>query len=375
MIYLDNAATDRYKPQCMFEALMRECSESSNPGRASHSDAIACAMRIGAVREDLQRLLGADDDFATVFCLGCTEALNLAILGLADELDGGAVVTTVTEHNSVLRPLRELSERRGVDIRIARPSEGLSVRASDIEPLLDDRVKAVIVNAVSNVTGIANDIDEIWRLCRSKDIITIVDGAQALGHVPLSLQGKSKLMLAAAGHKGLHGPQGVGFLVFDKSIPIKPIRFGGTGTESADLRQPRGIPEGFESGTLNAAAIIALGAAAKWTYANLDSITARLSALSESAQRGLSSIKGVRVLAPSRTGVLSFTVDGYDSAAIADYLNDNNIAVRAGLHCAPLMHEFLGTSDGGAVRVGIGFCNTPYHIEKLVRCMRLFCKR
>lgn len=375
MIYFDNAATSRFKPQCMFEAMIRECSESANPGRGTHADSIACAMRVAEARDGILALLGADETYAGVFTSGCTEALNLALFGLRDVLRGKAVVTTVTEHNSVLRPLNALAAEYGVNVRVASPSEGLSVTADDIAALVDDEVKLVAVNAVSNVTGVANDIQKICDLCASKGIWMLIDGAQALGHIRLSLSGKKGVMLAVAAHKGLHGPQGVGMLVFDRSIPLSPIRAGGTGTDSLNLVQPHDIPEGFESGTINAVGIAGMYASAKWTYANFDAINSRIASLSETACRGLSSIKGVKLVAQPRSGVISFTVSGYDSSEIADYLDDNNIAVRAGYHCAPLMHKFLGTADTGTVRVGIGFCNTPYHIEKLVRVMRLFVGR
>lgn len=375
MIYLDNAATSRFKPQCMFEVMMRECSESANPGRGTHSDALACAARTDAAREGMLSLLGADENYAGVFTSGCTEALDLALFGLKGYLDGGTVVTTVTEHNSVLRPLEKLRSEAGVKVVFAKPSQGLSVTADDVAPLLDKSVRLVAVNAVSNVTGLANDVYKICDLCAQRGIFTLIDGAQGAGHVPPPLSNRRGVMYALAAHKGLHGPQGVGMLIFDRDIPLDPIRYGGTGTDSLSLVQPRGIPEGFESGTVNACGIAGMYAAARWTHLNFDQINARIAALSESACRGLSSIKGLKVIAESRSGVISFTLNGFDPSEIADYLNDNNIAVRAGLHCAPLMHRFLGTEETGAVRVGIGFCNTPYHIEKLVRTLRLLVGR
>ena len=375
MIYLDNAATSRFKPQCMFEAMMRECSESANPGRGTHADAIACAERVNGAREGMLTLLGADENYAGVFTSGCTEALDLALFGLKEYLSGGVVVTTVTEHNSVLRPLDSLRREAGVKVVYASPSEGLCVTAEDVAPLLTDDVKLVAVNGMSNVTGVVNDVAKICDLCAQKNIIVLVDGAQSAGHAAPPLAGRRGVMYAIAAHKGLHGPQGVGMLVFDKDIPLKPIRAGGTGTDSLSLVQPDGIPEGFESGTLNACGIAGMYAAAKWTYANFETINSRIAALSESACRALSSIKGVKTLASARSGVTSFTVSGFDSSEVADALDDNNIAVRAGLHCAPLMHRFLGTETTGTVRVGIGFCNTPYHIEKLVRTVRLLVGR
>lgn len=374
MIYFDNAATARFKPQCMYDAMFRELTESSNPGRASHKDAIACASRVNSARRELAALFGAGDK-ALVFTSGCTEALNLAILGLKDLLAGAHVAATVTEHNSVLRPLEKLREDAGVRISYAKPSDGVSVSAADVEKVLEKDTALVAVNCASNVTGALNRIDEIADLCEKKGLYLLLDGAQALGHIRIDLSRRKGVMLAAAGHKGLHGPQGSGFLIFDKDVPLSPIRFGGTGTESESPVQPKGIPEGFESGTLNAAAIAGLAASAKWTYDNFEKINARVAALSESLERGLRSLNGAKVYSSSPLGVLSFNVSGYDSTEIADYLDDNGVAVRSGLHCAPLMHSFLGTLDTGTVRMSLGYDNMPYHVERAIRLMRLFCAR
>ena len=347
MIYLDNAATSRFKPKCMFDAMFCQLGDSANPGRGGHNDSLDCAIKINDTRATLKALVGAGDDYHLVFTSGCTEALNLAIFGyLADNI-GGNVVTTVFEHNSVLRPLNNLLSRKVIDeIRYVSPSDpSQCVTAEDIAKLTDKDTRLIVVNHVSNVTGATADVERIGELAN-----------------------------AAAGHKGLHGSQGTGFLVFRKDMRIRPIRFGGTGTFSDSLIQPEDAPEGLESGTMNTAGIIGLGASAKWTYDNFEKINSHINYLASQALYGLSKIDKVKVYTKTLSGVISFNVKDVDSSEVADFLNDNEIAVRNGLHCAPLAHRFLGTEKQGTVRMSIDYNNNAYHISRILDVLEKFCK-
>ncbi len=376
MIYLDNAATSKFKPRCMFDAMFCRLSDSANPGRGGHNDSLDCAIMVNDARATLKTLFGADDDYHIVFTSGCTEALNLAIFGyLADNI-GGNVVTTVFEHNSVLRPLNNLLQRNVIDgIRYVSPSDpSQCVSAEDVAKYVDGNTRLIAVNHVSNVTGATADIERIGELANSMNIPLLVDGAQSLGHKRLNV-GKNKIsMLAAAGHKGLHGSQGAGFLIFRKDMKVRPIRFGGTGTFSDSLIQPEDAPEGLESGTMNTAGVIGLGAAAQWTYDNFDKINSHIGYLASQALYGLSKIDGITVYTKTLSGVISFNVNGVDSSEVADYLNDNEIAVRNGLHCAPLAHRFLGTEKQGTVRMSIGYNNNAYHVSRTLDVLEKFCK-
>ncbi len=376
MIYLDNAATSKFKPKCMFDAMFCQLGDSANPGRGGHNDSIDCAIKIDDTRACLKGIFGADENYNLVFTSGCTEALNLALFGYLSEGTGGNVVTTVFEHNSVLRPLNRLLHKRTIDeIRYAAPCDSaMSTTANDIEKLTDANTRLIVVNHVSNVTGATADIEAIGAFAKSRNIPFLTDCAQSAGHKKIDVKKCNVSMLACAGHKGLHGSQGTGFLIFSKDVKIHPIRFGGTGTFGESLIQPEDAPEGLESGTMNTAGIIGLGEAAKWTYENFERINRHVAYLSSKTLYGLSGIKGVEVYTKTLSNVISFNISGADSSDVADFLNDNEIAVRNGLHCAPLAHRFLGTSERGTVRISIDYNNNAYHITRLLDVIEKYCK-
>ncbi len=376
MIYLDNAATSKFKPKCMFDAMFCQLGDSANPGRGGHNDSLDCAIKINDTRAALKALTGAGDDYELVFTSGCTEALNLAIFGYLSDKKGGNVVTTVFEHNSVLRPLNRLLQTDAIDgIRYVSPSDpSQSITASDIAAATDDDTRLIVVNHVSNVNGATAEIEGIGAFAKSRKIPFLVDGAQSLGHLRADMKKCNISMLAGAGHKGLHGSQGTGFLIFSDDIKLRPIRFGGTGTSSNSLIQPEDAPEGLESGTMNTAGIIGLGAAAKWTYENFERINRHIAYLSSQTLYGLSKIPCVEIYTKTLSGVISFNVRGVDSTDVADYLNDNDVAVRSGLHCAPLAHKFLGTENRGTVRISLGYNNNSYHVSRTLEVIEKFCK-
>lgn len=376
MIYLDNAATSKFKPKCMFDAMFCQLGDSANPGRGGHNDSIDCAIKIADAREYLASAAGADDGYELVFTSGCTEALNLAIFGYLQSERGGNAVTTVFEHNSVLRPLNKLLGDGVIDgIRYAEPSDpSHRISAGDIEKLVDGNTRLIVINHVSNVTGATADVEGIGAFAASRGIPFLVDSAQSFGHKKIDVKKCNISMLAAAGHKGLHGSQGTGFLIFSKDLKIKPIRFGGTGTFSESLAQPEEPPEGLESGTLNTAGIIGTGAAAKWTMENFAEINRHVAYLSSQMLYGLSKIPGIVVYTKTLSDVIAFNVGKVDSTDVADYLNDNDVAVRSGLHCAPLAHRFLGTEKQGAVRISIGYNNNAYHVSRTLEVLQKFCK-
>lgn len=376
MIYLDNAATSKFKPKCMFDAMFCQLGDSANPGRGGHNDSLDCAIKINDTRSALKALTGADDGYGLVFTSGCTEALNLAIFGYLCDKKGANVVATVFEHNSVLRPLERLVRQNVLkEVRYASPSDpSQSVSADDVAKLADADTAMIIVNHVSNVNGATADVEGIGAFAKDRNIPFLVDGAQSLGHLRVNVKKCNISMLAGAGHKGLHGSQGTGFLIISDDIKLHPIRFGGTGTFSESLLQPEDVPEGLESGTMNTAGIIGLRAAAEWTYDNFDRINRHIAYLSSQTLYGLSKIKDVEIYTKTLSGVISFNVRGKDSTDVADYLNDNDVAVRSGLHCAPLAHDFLGTKDRGTVRISLGYNNNSYHVSRTLELIEKYCK-
>jgi len=369
MIYLDNAATSRYMPIEVLNAYVGECAKKSNPGRGGHSDSIDSGLKVFHARERLNAFFN-NINGECVFTKNCTEALNLAILGTAKK---GRVVTTVTEHNSVLRPLSYLTRKKQIEVSYARPDDSGAVTWDSVKPLLTDDTYLVIVNCCSNVTGKENDYQGIFEECSNRGILTLADGAQIAGHKRFDMQKTNCDMFATSGHKGLLGMQGTGALLFSKKIKINPIIYGGTGTDSIMTFQPCSYPESLEAGTLNTAGICALQKAVEWCDKNLERVAYKNKSLSQTVIDGLSELNRVKIYSSANTsGIVSFIIKGIDSESIADHLNENRVAVRAGLHCAPLMHKHLGTLSSGLVRVSVGYDNDYKQVNYFLKVMQKY---
>ena len=366
MIYFDNAATSRYKPKYVLKAVKNVLKRSANPGRGSHDEAIRGAMTVGRTRDEVLRFVGAKRA-NVVFTKNCTEALNLAILGTAKP--GAHVVTTVLEHNSVLRPLYMLQKEGLISLSVVEGAGG-RITAQDISKSITDKTHLVAVTGMSNVTGFAPPLAEIGEVCVKRGVKLLVDGAQALGHLPLSFDKIGIDLLCGAGHKALHGMMGSGFLVYSKRIFIDPLLYGGTGTESDNLYQPKDPPESLEAGTLNLPAIAALKEGIKWTKAHFKEVNDRIAALSRFLHEAVKKM-GYEVRSVAGSPILSFALADADSGVIADILNQEyGIAVRAGLHCAPLIHKALGSDKKGLVRVSLGANNTMREAKHLLFALR-----
>ncbi|MBO4534602.1 MAG: aminotransferase class V-fold PLP-dependent enzyme, partial [Clostridia bacterium] len=289
MIYLDHAATARYLPVGVVKEYVKVASAKCNPGRGSYREAVDLGLKVYRVRESIKRYLHAPRH-EVAFCKNCTEALNLAIRGYLTH--GGRVVTTVTEHNSVLRPLHHLTEEGKITyVTVAPSSPDKGVEASAIERALTPDTALVVVNLVSNVTGVSNDVPAIGALLSRRGIPLLVDGAQGVGHIPVDVAAWGVDMLACPAHKGLHGLSG-GFLLTNRSLA--PLLYGGTGTASQSLRQPHGV-DGWEAGTQDYAGICALGKGVEWTYAHLDRLISHEEGLISYLSEELSTIERVHI--------------------------------------------------------------------------------
>ena len=362
MIYLDNAATARYVPIEVMRAYIGAVNRKANASRGAHTDSVWLGLQIYRVREEIKRFVD-NPQAQVVFTKNCTEALNLAIRSVPS---GAHVVTTVTEHNSVLRPLHEMARKGKITLDLVSPrARTAGVAKGDVEAALRPNTRLVVLNHVSNVTGIVNDVYGVGELCSERAIPYLVDAAQSLGHFPLSMRRMGCDMLAAPAHKGAHGLQGVGFLVFNKNIRIKPLLYGGTGTDSVNVYQPMSFPEGLEAGTLDGAGICALGAGLRWTEAHLQRIEAKERAYTERLAERLEDIGGLTVWR-GESGIVSVYGRGISSAALADKLSEAGVATRAGLHCAPLLHRFLGTQSEGMVRFSAGYANHLREVDRVV---------
>lgn len=360
-IYFDNSATSRFKPRSVIHAIKHELKNSANPGRGGHAPALAAGEKVEYTREIISEYVKKPH---AVFTKNCTEALNLAILGRRPK---GEILTTVYEHNSVLRPLETLRER-GVKIAYLKAQDRI-LTPELIRKNISTNVSLAIISEMNNVTGDIQDIDSLGAVLKEYGIPLVVDTAQSSGHVTPCYRNAS--CVCSAGHKGLHGPQGTGFLAFDSGFNLMPILFGGTGTESESLKQPRTPPEGYESGTLNTPSIAGLGEGVKWTKEHLVGIIKHTTALSEFLRSELEKIDGAILYTQNDNGVISFNLNDYGSTELAELLDAKfGIATRAGLHCAPLFHKALGTLKRGTVRISIGVNNTLKDAEALICALK-----
>ena len=262
MIYLDNSASSYYKPQQVINAVANALQYlPANAGRSGHSEALKGAKLVLNARNKSAEFLGLTNG-NIIFTDNCTGAINMAIMGVVKK---GHIVTTVYEHNAVLRTLYALKNSGIISLSVAMPNERGQITADGVQKHLTEQTFMVVVNHISNVTGAINDIAGIGELCRKKGIIFLVDGAQSVGYEKVNMDEMKIDLLAVAPHKGLHAPQGVGVLAVRDGIDLKAVRFGGTGTESDKLSQPQTLPEGLEVGTLPIPAIAGLTSAIEWT--------------------------------------------------------------------------------------------------------------
>ena len=354
MIYLDNAATSRFKPKCVLDALIFDVTHSANSGRAGHDEAIDKSIRIQKCREYLLSVFGASDEYSLIFTKNCTEALNLAIFGIVK--GGERVLTGVNEHNSVLRPLYKLKQEGKISLEIVKTNPLGRIDVKDVEKFATN-ADILVFGGACNVNGAICDIQSIADYCKNNGKILILDGAQSVPLIPLTLKSSGISMLACPGHKGLHGVQGTGFLVVRKDIKLSPLLYGGTGTFSSDVTPIVEMPDSFEAGTLFSGGIDALRQGAKWSFDNVDKNRKYIDRITKNILHGLHDIGATLYTRDTQTGVVCFNLANADSGYIADKLNEYGICVRGGLHCAPLVHREQGTSLQGAVRASVG-CET-----------------
>jgi cysteine desulfurase family protein len=370
-IYLDNAATSWPKPEAVYLAVDRfQRDIGAAAGRGSYREALESGRIVETARAGVARLIAAGDPRQIVFTSCGTDSLNTALHGFLGR--GDHVVTTTVEHNSVLRPLRGLEERSGVSVtRVACDSLGL-VDPADIRLALRPETKLIAVIHASNVTGAIQPVAEIGRIARNRGAAFLVDAAQTLGHLPLSVDELMIDLLAAPAHKGLLAPLGTGILYVRSGLEpsVCSFRQGGTGTRSEEDRQPDGMPDKFESGNLNVAGLAGLAAAIDFLEARgLAAIRRHEVDMLDRFLNGLRELAGVCAFGPrdleSRAGVVSLRIEGYDPQEVAAVLDGSyGIQVRPGLHCAPLVHKSIGTfSAGGTVRFSFSPFTTADEID------------
>ena len=380
MIYFDNAATTLHKPDCVKEAVLQAMDSMGNSGRGVHDASLYAGRTIYRARESLAELLGAAAPEQVVFTANATESLNLALGGLFGP--GDHVITSVCEHNSVLRPLYRL---QGVELSVlpvkaavdSKEERQAGILAYDeLEALLRPNTKALIITHASNLTGNITDLERAGAFAKKHSLLFVVDAAQTAGAVPMDMERMGIDVLCFTGHKGLYGPQGTGGVCVRPGLSLRPLKVGGSGIHSFDREHPSEMPAALEAGTLNVHGIAGLGAAARWLLeTGVEQIHAREQALLRRFVDGVKEVEGVTFYGnpdlDRRTGIQSLNIRDYDSARVADWLyEDYGIAVRGGAHCAPLMHEALGTREQGAVRFSFSYFNTEAEADEAAAAVR-----
>lgn len=370
MIYLDNAATSFPKPSKVYDEVI-DCMKNycANPGRGSHDMAIKSALKIMECRDLIGSLFNIKNPLNIAFTSNATEALNIAIKGVLKK--GDHVISTAIEHNSVLRPLNTMS-RQSVDVTIVQCDKGGFINPLDIKEEIKVNTKAIIVNHASNVLGSIQDIRTIGEISKKYGLIFILDASQSAGSINIDVEKDNIDIIAFPGHKGLLGPQGTGGLYIKEGIDIKPLKEGGTGSSSNLMVQPKEMPDIIESGTSNTPGIAGLCAGVSFIkkigikniYNEEIKLTKQL--LEELRKLPFIKLYGSKSM-DNRVAVVSFNIEGIDSSVVGEKLNEAEIAVRTGYHCAALIHKSIGTEYMGTVRISPGCFNTSKDIEELIK--------
>ncbi len=374
MIYLDNAATTGRKPPNVIRAVTEALTNYSvNPGRGGYDKSQKCSQQIFNTRTKVAEFFNCDNETQVIFTANCTESANFVLKGTLNS--GDHLIITSIEHNAVSRPAYHLAQQ-GVELDYAEvifDDDEATVRS--IMRRIKPNTKLVVCTHASNVTGHVMPIEQIGELCKNNGIMFAVDCAQTAGILPIDMKKFNIDFLFVAPHKGLYAPMGTGILIARQPISQTIIE-GGTGTESMNLSQPYDTPERFESGTLNVPGILGVGAGIDFVKSKgIDNIYNHELSLAKRFYEGLRKMRNITVYSPYPTRgktvpTISFNINGIESTETADILAQNGIAVRAGLHCSPLIHKRVGTLDSGSVRVCFSVFNTIWEVDRTLSVIK-----
>lgn len=376
-VYLDNAATSYPKPEKVYEAVLHAMREvGASPGRGGYRRSLEAGRILFQARETVASFFSIADSSRIIFTPNATGALNLALQGTL--VSGDHVITTSMEHNSLLRPLYALRSK-GVELSIVPAASDGVISVADIRRAVQANTRMIAVSHVSNVCGAIQPIKQLGELCRETGALFLVDAAQSAGYLSIDVDHFLIDLLAVPGHKGLLGPGGTGLLYVAPHVPLTSCIQGGTGGHTTAEEQPLIVPDGFEAGTHNLPGVAGLQAGIEFIHERgIATLFDHEQALLNQAERALRDIRGITIYGPAdpsnRCSVLSFTASGVDPAHLATELDHGfDIAVRSGLHCAPLAHRTLGTLPGGTVRLSPGWSTTSEEIaffsDAVVQCV------
>ena len=374
MIYLDNAATTQKKPPQVLSAVVDALQNMGNSSRGTHGGALHSARSVFTARMLLSELFNGPGPEQVVFTTNATEALNIAIGGLF--VPGDHVITTALEHNSVLRPLYAQADAGTIELSVVPADRRGCVDYEDFSRLIRPNTRAIVCTHASNLTGNALDLYRIGAIARDRGVLLVVDASQSAGVLPIDMEKMGISVVCFTGHKGLMGPQGTGGLCVARDINIRPLKVGGSGVQSYSRVHPEEMPPRLEAGTLNAHGIAGLAAGLEFIReTGLDTIHRREMDLAKRFYDGVKEIPGITIYGDfshwNRTAVVTLNIGHYESGEVSDALwEDYEIATRPGAHCAPLMHEALGTVDQGAVRFSFSWFNTEEEIDAAIRAIK-----
>ena len=368
MIYFDNAATSGTKPQSVIDSVALALKNySANPGRSGHKESVRAAEAVYNVREKIANFFNSSGPQNVIFTLNCTHSINCVLKGVLNK--GDHIIVSSLEHNAVIRPLTKLKCNYTV-AAVSNTNDDITVE--NFKKCIKPNTKLIFCTGASNVTGKILPIEKIGKLCREKGILFGVDAAQTAGILEIDIKKMNIDFLCIAPHKGLYAPMGIGVLICERHIPNTIIE-GGTGTNSLQAFQPLELPERLESGTLNLPAVIGIGAGIDFIKkTTVSRLYEHEMVLIQSIYNGLSKNKNILLYTPypedySFVPVLSFNFKEKNSEEIAAYLNENDIAVRAGYHCAPSAHKQLDTLESGTVRVAVSGLNNKNEVLKFLK--------
>lgn len=372
--YFDNSATSSPKPKSVIEKVSESILEfNGNPGRSGYKKAIKIDREIYNVREKIANFFNIKNPLQIAFTTNASESLNFAIKGIGFE--NCNIITSVYEHNSVLRPLHFLEDEKNVSLSFIEPNKNSDEFIENLSSLIKEDTKAIIINHISNVTGFVMDIERIGKFCREKNILFIVDVSQSAGFLPIDVEKFNINILCFTGHKSLFGIQGIGGIYIEEGIDIDPILEGGTGSFSKLKRQPKKMPEVLECGTLNTPGILSLGAGIDFINSiGINNIKEHEYSLTKLFIDEIKKFENVIIYGEKdifRGPVVSINIEGIESSELSNILDEEyNICTRSGFHCAPLAHKYLGTYDYGCVRFSFGYFNTKEEILYAINAIK-----
>ena len=377
MIYLDNAATTMHKPKEVIDAVVCAMSSMGNAGRGANEASLSASRIIYDTREKLCRFFHGENPRQIVFTNNSTESLNIAIKGLLNP--GDHVITTMLEHNSVLRPLYEMKEK-GVELTIIESDKKGRFCLEDMESAIRQNTRMIVCTNGSNLTGNYVPLKPVGELSKKHGLLFVVDASQTAGVFPIDVQDMMIDVLCFTGHKGLLGPQGTGGMYVKEGIKIRPLKTGGSGVQTYSKTHPAEMPTALEAGTLNGHGIAGLHAAMSYLEeTGVDHIRAREQELMWRFYEGVKDIPEITIYGDfstkERCAIVTLNIGEYDSSEVSDaLLTEYSISTRPGGHCAPLMHEALGTVEQGAVRFSFSHYNTEEEVDTAIEAVRELAK-